>query len=275
MMAANFGGALLARLEDLLSGLIARLPIVDYVAALILVLFGLFLAKVVYVLVIALADLLRLDRLAERAGAYDILEGTCRDTPSRLFGRILYWLTLAFFLAAAIDALQIIDVPLQMESFAGLAGRVFSFAILLLLADLFGRFAGAVADALLRIVDHPVAGRGGDAVHLAFTISAAITMSPVLGLDPSTTGGAIIFALAGVIGAAAAITAIVLHLRRREIHRRLLERFRVGDRIALPDGRSAVIRHLGDDHLQAAADDEEWLMPAAWVLDAPVRKEEL
>jgi hypothetical protein len=274
-MTADFGGILLGRLEDLLANLAARLPWVDYVSAIILVLFGLFLAKVIYVLTLSIADILRLDRLAERAGVYEILEGTYRDTPSRLFGRVLYWLTLAFFLAASVDALQIVDVPLQVEAFAGLVGRVLSFGILLLLADLFGRIAGAVADAVLRVVDHPLGGESGRAVHLTITVAAAITLAPVLGLDGETQVGAAVLTVAAIIGAGTALTAIVLHLRRLESRRRIVDRFRVGDRIALPDGRAAVIRHLSDDHLLVAADNEEWLMPAAWVLDAPVKKEEL
>lgn len=274
-MTSEFGGALLGRLADLQSNLLSRLPLHDYLVALIFVLFGLFLAKVISVLVLSLLDILRFDRLAEKVDLYEIIDGAHNDSPSRLLGRVLYWLTLSFFLAAAIDALQIVDIPLQLEALAGLASRVISFAVLLLLSDLFARFAGAVFDAVLKIVDHPFAGRGAKFIHYAITLAAGIVLCPVLGIDPETRVGSAVLVFGGLIGTATACASIVLLLKRADTRRRLHERYRIGDRITLQDSRPGVVRHLGDDHILIASDEDEWLMPAAWVLDSPVRKEEL
>lgn len=274
-MNGAWGMELMRRAHDLLFILIHEVALSQYVAAVIFVLFGLFIGKLVYVALVGIMDLFRFNMLAEKVGFYESLEGRFNDVPSRLFGRIGYWITLSFFLGAAIDVLQIADVADILAGFAGMVGRILSFAIIVILGDLLGRFIGTVFDIALSLVDHPYAGRSAAVLHITTLAGTAITNLHVLGLDMRTNEGVVLFVLLAIFVLAGGIALIVAFAGRMMTGMRIAERFRIGDRISLPDGRVAVVRALGADHLSVATDQDEWLMPAAWVLDAPIRREEL
>jgi len=266
---------LVGRARDLAVRLAVEVPLFDYLSALLLLVVALVIGKLVYVIIVGLLELLRFNALAECLGVYELIGRRIRDTPARLAGRLVYWIIFAFFIGAAIDALQIVDVPQLVEGFAGLMGRVFSYALILVLADLFGRFSGHLFDAALRLVDHPAAGRTTRPVHLTVLLATGATNLEVLGVTPRTKAGIAIIGLLLVILSAITITWTVLWMRNRFHERRLRVRFRVGDRITIPDGRFGVVRVIHPDNLIIAVDDETWQIPAPWLLEAPIRREEL
>jgi len=63
-------------------------------------------------------------------------------------------------------------------------------------------------------------------------------------------------------------------LKLIETEKSLRRRVKVGYRLTLTDGRTGVVRKILADSLILAGDEDEWLIPAAWVLDAPIKVED-
>lgn len=271
----EWGSLLFGDARRLFENLLHEVNLGPYIAAVAFVFFGLFVGKLVYVILVAILDLVRFDKLGEKIGLHELVESRFNDSPSRLFGRVAYWLVLAFFLAAAINVLEIVDVAQIVEGFVGMLGRIFSFLIILLLADLIGRFAGAAVNMMLALVDHPASEIAARPVHLAILAGAGITNLDVLGVNLHTSEGVIVIGFGSIIALVAGCAFTIIAIRRQQQARRLAERFRIGDRITLDDGGLAVVRQIEADHLVVSSGADEWLLPAGWVLGRAVRKQEL
>jgi len=273
-MSYNIFEIMLGRFRDLMFRISNEIPFNDFLSAIFFVLLGLIFGKIIYVIVASILELIRFDRLAEKIGLYELLDSRMRMTPSQIAGRIAYWIVIALFIMAGIDSLQIVDVPHILESLVGLGGRIFTFLALIVLADLIGRIAGAIFDSLLQMTDHPAGGKISVAVHIFILLCAVITNLDVMGIDIKTGYGI------GIVGVATAMgfTFFVMWARARlkliETEKSLRRRVKVGYRLTLTDGRTGVVRKILADSLILAGDEDEWLIPAAWVLDAPIKVED-
>lgn len=259
--------------ETVFYRLFDRMPIQDYSIALCYAAFGLIAGKLAYVLVSGILEALRFNRLCERIGVYEIVEARARDLPSRLVGRLAYWGILAFCLVGAIDSLNFVDVPLMFEAFVGITGRIICFAIIVVLADIVGGVIASVFDAVLLIVDHSFAGKTATPIRYGIVGGTALLGLELLGIDPETGAGQSVLAGAGLF---ALVVGVILALRRHaafSIARKLAERFRVGDRIEIQDGKTGVVRRIECDHIIAATESDEFLIPASWLVESPVKRE--
>ncbi len=86
------------------------------IAAIVLVVVGHFLAKLLAYVISKLLAKVGLDKLGERAGLADVVGGSgIMASPSLLFGKILYWLVFLTFIISAADTLGLDRVSSTMD----------------------------------------------------------------------------------------------------------------------------------------------------------------
>ena len=131
----NWNGLLLEPIRNCFNQLMVFIP--SLLGALLILVIGWFIAKVLEGIVVQVLKTVRLDKLAERIQIADILaKGHIKHKLSELIGMMIYWLFMLAILVTALNALQLTTAAQLLE-------QVFTFlpnvvaAVFILLVGLF------------------------------------------------------------------------------------------------------------------------------------------
>ncbi|BCR06241.1 hypothetical protein DESUT3_33100 [Desulfuromonas versatilis] len=128
-------------LRRILSEIMAWLPTLGAVLLLLIVGWGV--ARLVQAILAGLLRRLRLDRLAERAGATRFLRDMGMEpSASKLIARLVFWLVLLVFILAAAESLGMRGVTDTLEELVAYLPRVLAAGLILLLGGLVARVVG-------------------------------------------------------------------------------------------------------------------------------------
>ncbi len=108
------------------------------ISAIVLLIIGYFLAKIVAGLISKLLVKIGFDKISEKAGLANSVGNNA--TPSKIFGKIIYWLIFLIFLSAASNALGLEPVSNMVNNFITYLPKIIGA----LLVVLFGLFAASL-----------------------------------------------------------------------------------------------------------------------------------
>lgn len=220
----------------IVSDVLAWLP--NLVAALLLLLVGWMVARVVQFILASLLRRLRLDILAERAGVSQLLEDSGLDrSASNLIAFIVYWLVLLVFVLAAAESLGLAGVANALDGFVAYLPNVLAAAFILLLGALIARLAGDTISAVAAQAGMAAGPALGQVIRYVLLVFAVILAMEQLGIATdllTATAAALIAALALAL-------ALAFGLGSREIARNIMagfhakESFKVGQKLQVKD----------------------------------------
>jgi small-conductance mechanosensitive channel len=211
------------------------------VSALVLLILGWVVARLVQTFLAGLLRRLGIDRLAERAGATHILAESGFDpSAANLMARLVYWLVLLVFILAAAESLGLRGVA---DTFGGLLAylpNVLAAALILLLGGLVARVVGDAVGALATQTGVSAGPIVGQAVRYILLIFVVILALEQLGVE-TTLLTTVAMAL---IAATALALALAFGLGSREVARNIMAGFHATEELTL--GQSLIVRgHTG------------------------------
>ena len=126
-------------LKDFLQRLIAFLP--NLLSSIIIFIFGLFVGWIFKRIIIKLSKLFNLDRFCTKVGMIEVLGKVgIKDRPSRLLGRLFYWLVVIIFAIIALYALKVPAIEDLLEQFILYLPNIFIAVLLIIVGYLLGNF---------------------------------------------------------------------------------------------------------------------------------------
>lgn len=225
---------------DLFSTIVSEILIwlPNLIGALLLLLVGWLVARVVQFILANLLRRLRLDRLAERAGISQLLEDSGLDrSASNLIALIVYWLVLLIFVLAAAESLGLAGVANALDGFVAYLPNVLAAAFILLLGGLIARLAGDAVSAVAAQAGMAAGPALGQVIRYVLLVFAVILAMEQLGIATdllTATAAALIAALALAL-------ALAFGLGSREIARNIMagfhakESFKPGQKLQVKD----------------------------------------
>lgn len=209
--------------------------------ALLWLILGWFVARVVQFVLDGLLRRLGLDRLAERAGASRVLADAGLDpSSSRLLARFVYWIVLLVFVLAAAESLGLSGVVDTLEGFIGYLPSVLAAALILLLGGLIARLVGDTVGALASQAGVAAGPTLGQTVRYVLLVVVGILTLEQLGLETTL----LITLATALIGATALALSLAFGLGSRDVARNIMAGFHAKD--AFSPGQHLHVRgHAG------------------------------
>jgi len=162
------------RLGEILNSILNFLP--TLILALILLIVGWLLAKLIRLLVIKLLELLRFERLIKK-GPQDELREKDRTKTKELIGNLFYWFLIFVLLIVVLDVLGLNIGGLVLNRILEILPGIFVAIMVLILGLVLAIFVGEIAHALLlnTSIKHPLIWvRGIRWITLAFVVVLAL-----------------------------------------------------------------------------------------------------
>lgn len=185
-------------LRDFFQRILEFLP--NLFSSIIILILGLFLAWIIKLIIVKMAKLLRLDRLFSKIGLTGALEKIgLRETPSKLFGRIFYWLTVILFVIISLYTLKVPAIEGFLEKFLLYLPNIFIAALLVVLGYLIGNFLGRTA--LITAVNAGIEGSAliSKGVKTLIVLLSFVMALEQLGIGQDTVIAAFIILFGGLI----------------------------------------------------------------------------
>ena len=162
------------RLGEALISILNFLP--TLILAILLLIIGWLMAKLIRLLVIRILDLFKFDRMTKK-GPQDELRQKDRTKAKELIGNLFYWLLIFILLIVVLDVLGLNIGELVLTRVSEILPRVFVAIMVLILGLVLAIFVGEIAHALLlnTSIKHPLIWvRGIRWLALAFVIVLAL-----------------------------------------------------------------------------------------------------
>lgn len=229
----------------------------DLIAALLIVLLGLVVAKVTDTLLSKGFAKIGLDRLMSGAGVAKLLGRAGIAAPvSQVIGKIAYWFIVLTFVISAAETLGLARVSSTLDAFALYLPKVFGAALILLAGLLLSHIVNGIVRGAAESIGVDYAqglGRFAQGLLVIITVSLAIGQ---LQIETALLNTVIAIVLVS-FGAAAALA---LGLGSREVVGQIIagvyirELYQVGDRIRVGDVEG-IIDEIGTVKTSVVADD--------------------
>jgi len=247
----------------------------DLITALIIVLLGFVVARIVDAVLSKGLAKLGLDRLMSGAGVTKMLGRIGIASPvSSVIGKIIYWFIILTFVVSAAETLGLARVSATLDAFALYLPKVFGAALILLAGLLLSHLVAGVVRGTVESIGADYAGgisRLVQGLLVIITVSLAIgqlqietqLLNTVIAIVLVSFGAAA--ALAMGLGSRDTVSQIIAGVYLREL-------YEVGDRITV-DGTEGVIEEIGTVKT-SLMDDEGRLIsvPNRSLIDRPVSR---
>lgn len=185
-------------INEIQSSLSTWLPSV--LGAILLLLVGWLVARIIQVVIARLLLRLGLDRLADRTGiARGLTTIGVQRTLSYLLARITYWLILIFFILLALGALGLTDVVTSaLNSFFAFLPRLVAATVIFLVGAFIARIVGDAVTAMTLQSDIPSGRVLGQAVRYSLLLVVVILALDELGVQTTILTTIIIVTVAAI-----------------------------------------------------------------------------
>jgi small-conductance mechanosensitive channel len=185
-------------INEIQSSLSTWLP--SILGALLLLLVGWLVARIIQAIIARLLRRLGLDRLADRTGiARGLTTIGVPSTLSYLLARITYWLILIFFILLALGALGLTDVVTSaLNSFFAFLPRLVAATVIFLVGAFIARIAGDAITAMTLQSDIPSGRVLGQAIRYSLLLVVVILALDELGVQTTILTTIIIVSVAAV-----------------------------------------------------------------------------
>jgi hypothetical protein len=206
-------------LQDFFQRLIAFLP--NLLSSLIIFILGLILGWILKKIIVKIAKLFKTDHFCSKLGLTEACEKVgIRGLPSRLLGRIFYWLVVIIFTIIALYTLKVPAIENLLEKFLLYLPNIFIAVLLIIVGYLLGNFLGrtiliAAVNAGMRFAS--LLARGAKALIFVFAFAMALEQ---LGIGRNVVIVAFTILFSGIIFA----LALAFGLGGKDIARDYLEK---------------------------------------------------
>jgi small-conductance mechanosensitive channel len=229
----------LQSLSSAIAGFVPR-----FFTALVVVLLGVLLAKLVARAIRGAFDRLMIDALLERVGLTALLQRVgLREAPGRLVARLVYWLLVLLFVQSAAAAIGLTAISGAIDSFFGYLPNLVAAVVVLLAGAMISRFVG---DLITRAADESgiefAATLGRAAATLILFVVAVMAVSQ-LRIDTALIKSVVLV----VLGGFAAAIALSFGLGTRDITRNIVagyyakKLFTIGEEIEVGGQRGVLV----------------------------------
>lgn len=232
-------------LNTILRDILAWLP--NLGVALILILAGWIVGRLIQAILAGLLRRLGLDRLAQRAGASQMLERLGMGSSAvDVLARVVFWLILLVFLLAATESLGLEGVVQTLGGLIDFLPSVLAAALILLFGGLLARLVGEALGALAEQSGIQAGTALGSLVRYALLAFVVILALQQLGVETSLLTTTTV----ALIGAAALALAVAFGFGSRDIARNIMagfhvrEEFTVGQVLTVA-GHQGQLVHVG------------------------------
>ncbi|MCO5787704.1 transporter [Pseudomonas sp. G11-1] len=245
----------------------------DLITALIIVLLGFVIARIVDAVLSKGLAKLGLDRLMTGAGVTKMLGRIGIASPvSAVIGKIIYWFIILTFVVSAAETLGLARVSATLDAFALYLPKVFGAALILLAGLLLSHLVAGMVRGTVESIGADYAGgisRLVQGLLVIITVSLAIgqlqietqLLNTVIAIVLVSFGAAA--ALAMGLGSRDTVSQIIAGVYLREL-------YQIGDRIKVED-REGVIEEIGTVKTTLVDDEGRFIsIPNRTLLDKPV-----
>lgn len=152
------------------------------VGAIILLLIGLVIAKVLEKLVVQILKIARFDVLSEKSGIASILsKGEIKETLSELMGVVVYWLLVLVSVIVALNAIGLTTEGF-LDQVATYAARVVLSVFVLVLGLFFAGLVGSIVRTAASNAGLATARNMGQITQIIIVVVTVLTVLPMLGV---------------------------------------------------------------------------------------------
>ncbi|MCB8980833.1 MAG: mechanosensitive ion channel [Ardenticatenaceae bacterium] len=250
---------------------------IDYVprlvTALIILLAGWLLAKIVATIVQRLAAKVRLEELLARTGIKAGLEkAQINRTGTQILGMLLYWIIFLNFILLALESLGLDAAVTPLRSLIAFLPRLLAALATLTAGVLLAQFLGKAAQAAMSSMGVEFHQEVGQGVNVLLIIMIVIVVLEQLGINASIMTN--IFT--NVITLAVAGLALAFGLGGRDVARSVLagyyarEQFALGDRVIIND-EEGILEAIGPLNAEIRLGGERLVVPNTVLTETAVK----
>lgn len=242
------------------------------VGALLLLLVGWLLARIVELASQRLLRTAGLDRVAARLGVGEVLEHTGNAASlSEIVARLLFWLVLLLFVLSSIETIGLVAVTATIDRLVAFIPKLIAAGLIVLLGVLAARFVGGVVASASAAAGIEGAARLGLLAQGAIVALVAVVAIEQLGIATQILVGpptALVAAAGLAAGLSFALGArpIVTHILAGHFLKQSLPR----DSFVEVAGRRGVVEHIGPTDTVLRNGDESWSIPNHQLLEQVV-----
>lgn len=236
--------------------------------ALVILLIGWVVARIVQAVAGRILARARLDAAAERLGVQETLRTSgIERPPSGVVARLLFWLLMLTFVLSAVETLGLTAVTATIDRLIAYLPNVIAAALMVVIGLLIARFVGSLVGSGAAAAQLPYARQLGAAAQTAMGVAVAILAIEHLGID----AGILLWAIITVLAATALGLAFSFALGSREVVGSILAGYYVRKSLreggtVVVDGREGVLERVGPTDTLFRNGDRSWSVPNAVLL---------
>jgi hypothetical protein len=245
------------------------------IGALVILIFGWFIAKIIATAISRLLKVIGLDSLADKAGTHELLQKAhIKKTVSEIMAQILYWVIILITASLAVEALGLTVIGESLSKLIDHVPNVFIAAILVIIGTLVANF---VQDVVATAAASANMGYGSIlakmAHHLVLFFVVIIALSQ-LGLETYLITDNVSIIIAGIMG----IAVLAVGLGGRMAAGNLIGSFyagqmlKVGDSITIGELSGTVKSVSGVSVVLETKEHKEVIVPSHIILEEVIEK---
>jgi hypothetical protein len=256
---------------DLSTQAIGFLPILA--TALVILLLGWMIARVLASVTRRVADHLGIERYAERSGlSGGLIQAKIERTLTDLLGTLVFWLIFLSATLIALDHLGLTNALVPLQSLIAFLPRVLAAILVIIVGSVLAQWIGQAAQAAVASLGVEFHRQIGRAVRIILLAAVGIIALQQLGLELDLFTGAFI----NLITIAAAGFALAFAFGGREIVRNILagyyakEIFATGDKLIV-DKQEGTLEAIGTINAEISIGEDVLVIPNSQLINKKVR----
>ena len=258
-------------ITNMISGAISTLP--RLLTALLILLLGWLLARIIRVVVEKLADRLHLQNIFERTGVQAGLErAQIKRTGSQLLGTLLFWIIFLNFILISLEHLGLTAAVEPLRNLIAFLPRLLAALATLVAGVLLAQFLGRAAQAAMSGMGVEFHEEVGQGVNILLIIMVVIVVLEQLGINADILTTVFTNVLAIIVGG----LALAFGLGGRGVAKNALagyyarEQYGAGDLLII-DGEEGTLEGIGTLSAEIRVGDELLIVPNTTLTETAVR----
>ena len=242
------------------------------VATLLIVGIGWLVSRLVAAVAERLLRQMGLDRAAARLGVSETLrDGGLAASPSRIVGRLVFWVLMLTFLLSAVETLGLSAVTQTIDRLIGFLPNVIAAGLIFVLGLLLARLVRNLVSSGAAAADLSQAPRLGSLAHGVVALVAGVVALEQLGVET----GIVVSVISAALGAIAVTVGVAFALGARPVITHVLaghflrQSLPTGGSVEI-DGHRGVVERVGAVDTLVRDQERSWSIPNGKLLEQTV-----
>ncbi len=241
--------------------------------ALLILLLGWVIGRVIATLVRRLAERVGLESILQRTGVSAGLEkAQIKQSGSELLARLIFWIIFLNFLLIGLESLGLQAAVIPLRELIAFLPRLLAAMVTLTAGMLLAQFLGKAAQATMEGVGIEFHEEVGQGVNLLLIVMVVVVVLEQLGIDATI----LITILTNTLTVVVAGLALAFGLGGREVARNVLagyyirEQFQLGDRVMIDD-EEGTLESIGTLNAEVQTKDGRLIVPNTRLTETAVK----